>query len=397
MVRFTFSALFLLFAFSLFAQKDMPAGVDEKITEARASLLAAFLNNDQTEAAVWQDSLMLLEDSMHVGLVWDERWLLYYWEGTYGNLFDEIVRFDEVERLALSNKKMPAPDSLFTWLDRVLYEQRFNLYEHISRGFLSEEEKQFALIELDYLLRLNQVEKTTGEWNKRLDAFVRLHSDSRFNPYIRANLYTEGPSAPVQVRKDRGFTLDVLFASGRWQGKELERTLRSPYGFDVGLAYWVRRWNLGLRCTFGWQKLSQSIFQDGFEWPKNDPSVLIVPSLEVGYDIFNNRSFRLFPSACAGFSILKPPGTDEQEDNPQPDYYSDFFFARGFLGAACTADVKLKYFDGYDLGGQKDNSYISARIRVGYNWLNWDNENPQLLGNMFYFAVGINLFSHTVK
>ncbi len=53
--------------------------------------------------------------------------------------------------------------------------------------------------------------------------------------------------------------------------------------------------------------------------------------------------------------------------------------------------------DGYDLAGQTDNSYISARIRVGYNWLNWDNENPQLLGNMFYFAVGINLFSHTIK
>ena len=384
--------IFLFSATSLFAQNDsLPKPVEPKLTEriasARQELLASFLADDPASAGLWRDSLMKLENNSQAALVWDERWLLYFWEEAYGNLFDEVERFDDAERQRLADKQPPPNDSLFVWLDNVLYERRFDMYESISRGFLSEEEKQFALIELDYLLRLNQKEQTSGEWNKRLDAFLKLHPDSRFKAYINANLYTDASAINNRrVRTDRGLGLDLLFASGRWSD-ELERSVRSPYGLDLGLYYWQKRWNFGVRCLFTWQKLSRPVFQNGYEWPKDDPAIFIAPMLEVGYDIVNNQKLKIFPAVGAGVSILKPPGTDEEEDDPPPDYYSDFFFAKGFLSAALTADVKLKLFEMDD----EDISYIGVRLRLGYNRLYLGNENPALQGNMFFFAVGMNL------
>ncbi|MCB9307792.1 MAG: hypothetical protein H6565_14440 [Lewinellaceae bacterium] len=386
---------YLLFFITIHAQSDSIPDSGEQIANARQYLLVALQADDPAEVSLWRDSLLIYEDSARAGLVWDERWLMYYWEGSYGNMFDEVSRFDRAERQRQANMVKPPQDGLFEWLDSVLYAQRYDLYERIGRGFLTEEEKQFALIQLEYLLRLNQQDEE--EWNKRLDNFIRLHPESRFKTYVTDNLYLgTWPRVKYKVRKDRGFTIDLLLSSGRWRG-EMETTLRSPYGFDLGLAYWMNRWNMGLRCTFGWQKLSKPVYQEGFEWPRGDQSILLLPALEFGYDVINGRKLRLFPVATAGIGILKPPGSDEESDNPQPDYYSNFFFAKGYLGVALNADIKLLYFDSYDLKDNTENSHLDIRIRVGYNWLNWDNDNPALGGNMFYFAVGVNLFGHTLQ
>lgn len=395
--HFLFS-LFLLTT-ALQAQQDslsksLAPPVFRRIMETRKELLLAFQNDDPAGAALWRDSLMRLENDKYTALLWDERWLLYYWEDAYGNLFDEVERFDAAERERVAAKIPPPNDSLFEWLDRTLYESRFLVYEKIGRGFLSEEEKQFALLQLDYLLRLNQAEIATGEWNKRLDAFLNLHPESRFKTYIQAHLRTpDAKPESNKIRPDRGFGMDILITSGRWRD-ELERNIRSPYGFDIGIAYWIKRWNIGVRCNFSWQKLERSIYQNSYEWPKNDPSSLIMPELELGYDFLNNQKIRVFPSVIGGISILKPPGADETEEEPLPEYYSDFYFVKGFLGASLTADVKIRNFA--DPTEWKSNkSYLGARIRIGYNWLNWESDNPALNGDLFYFAIGINLFGHS--
>lgn len=388
---------FLLISTAIAAQTDSLPAIGQRIADARLQLLVSLQANDLSESALWRDSLLRFGDTDHAGLVWDEQWLLYFWEGTYGNLFDEVVRFDETERQRLADKVQPPKDHLFEWLDSAVYDRRFELYENIGRGFLTEEEKQFALIELDYLLRLNQQEQASGEWKNRLEAFLKRYPESRFQNYIRSNLYNESVTGKsYQSDPNRGFTIDLLFASGRWRNN-LETTMGSPYGFDLGISYWQRRWSLGLRCTFGWEKLSRPVFQDGFEWPKDDPTVLIIPSLEIGYDILNNQKIRLFPAIGAGISILKPPGTTEETDNPPPDYYSNFFYAKGCWGGSLNADIKLKNFDVYDTKNAPDNSNLCIRLRVGYNRLFWGKENPALQGDMFFFAVGVNIFGHVLR
>ena len=215
MAKRLYFLILLLYSGFAAAQSDSIPSMGHRIAYARQQLLVAFLADDPAEASLWRDSLMQFEDSSRVGLVWDERWLLYYWEGAYGNLFDEAVRMDEATRQQLADKLPPPSDSLFKCLDRTLFEKRFALYESIGRGFLSEEEKQFSLIELDYLLRLNQQERNSGEWNNRLRAFLNRYPESRFQQYIKENLLDENTPASYKVLKDRGFTFDVLFLSGR--------------------------------------------------------------------------------------------------------------------------------------------------------------------------------------
>ena len=70
----------------------------EQIATARKELLVSFQNDDPASASLWMDSLARLEDDFFAGLLWDERWLLYFWLEAYGSVFDEAARFDENAR-----------------------------------------------------------------------------------------------------------------------------------------------------------------------------------------------------------------------------------------------------------------------------------------------------------
>lgn len=116
----------------------------EQIAAARQALKTSFLDNDPAAATLWMDSLARLEDDVFTGLVWDERWLLYYWLETYGNLTDEAANFDASERERSTWKIQPPRDSLFETIDAALYDKRYDLFTQISRSFLNEEERAFA-------------------------------------------------------------------------------------------------------------------------------------------------------------------------------------------------------------------------------------------------------------
>lgn len=64
------------------------------IANARKELIISFQQDDPAGTSLWMDSLARLEDEVYAGLLWDERWLLYFWLEAYGSVFDEAARFD---------------------------------------------------------------------------------------------------------------------------------------------------------------------------------------------------------------------------------------------------------------------------------------------------------------
>ncbi len=349
-----------------------------RIAAARQELRMAFAADDPAAAALWLDSLARLEDNTYAGLVWDERWLFYFWEEAYGNMFDEVIRFDAAERERQAYKIPPAADSLFETLDRTLYERRFDLFNRLQQALLNEEEKAFCVLQLDYLLRLNKDEK---EWAARLDAFLRRYPDSRFADYVRS-------VRPV-IRKpgQRGFGFSLGYANGDWTGN-LDRTLSGLHALEVGIYVWRKGWHFDLRSIAGSPALTRQVVHNGFQWLKGDGTEFKNVGLEIGRDLLDNNRLRITPSVGVYVGSLSPAPPLVGEN---PEYYSEFYFIDGHLMAAVTADLKLFQGDG-NLRGLGKGTFHGLRLRVGYDWLRLGRRNPALGGNLFSFTFGYQIF-----
>ncbi|MFN0175191.1 MAG: hypothetical protein ACKVU0_11125 [Saprospiraceae bacterium] len=357
----------------------------EKIAESRRELLVSFLIDDLAGTGLWMDSLARLEDENYAGLIWDERWMLYFWTEAYGTLLEEVSGFDANQRALQAWKTQPLKDSLFEWVDFSLNEKRFDIFSSIRKAFLNEEEKAFTTLLLEYLLRLNTNEE---EWAERLEAFENHYPSSRFLGFVRSIK----PTILKPTNKAFGVSGGLLI--GNWRG-DIERTLESPYTFNFDAYYWTERWNFLFDGSFGGPRLSRDLFVGNEVWPEDDPTNFFTFGLSLGYDVVNVPKLRIFPSVGAGVGFLKPP-TPEEDEDPLPEYYDDFNFTEFHLAAAITADIKLFQKNYHDWNMPKG-SYHGIRLKFGWNGLNFGKKNADLQGEMLYFAVHYNLFAYLAK
>lgn len=377
--------LFSLFVFQtpLTAQQDViiESSKTSLIRKARLQLDTAFLYDDLPTASLWMDSLTQMEDENYVGLVWDEQWLLYYWSGLFSNVLDEASRYDADKRQQQSWKTQPPNDSLFDHLDRTLLARQYNIFAEIERAFLNEEEKAFATLLLEYLLRTNT---DRVEWNTKIENFLKKYPSSRFSTYLRSikpHISKAGKSA---------FGLFVTFKNGQWLG-EMERTARPLNSLEFGLSYWRNRFNCQLALSVGSSRLDRDVFEGGFVWPKGETYASTMFYLEAGYDVINKPKIRIFPTIGGGFNGFRPT-TPEDDEDPNPDYYELFRYPAGHLQAVLNVDLKWRTYN-TGLNGIPGGSYHGPRIRVGYQWTNRGRQNPALGGNLFFLAVGYSLFT----
>lgn len=351
------------------------------IAAARLQLDTAFRYDDLISAGMWMDSLTRLEDDAQVALVWDERWLLYFWSGALSNALDEASRYDADERIRQSYKNQPPNDSLFEHLDRTLLERRYQLFADIRQAFLNGEEKAFATLLLEYLLRLNGDRQ---EWATKIENFLTKYPKSRFATYLRS----VKPYIP-KPRKD-ALGLFVTFRHGEWSD-QLERSLRPLNGLEFGLYYWRKRMNYQVTLAVGSSKLDRDVLHRGFFWQKKDPYSATFFHAEIGYDVLDQARLRLFPSIGVGGNWVRPP-TPDDGDEPLPDYYDNFLFSSGHLLAVLNIDLKpFPRHPNNDASGMPRGSYSGPRLRVGYQWMNLGEKNSALRGNQFFVAVGYNL------
>ncbi|MBN8677893.1 MAG: hypothetical protein J0M29_06685 [Chitinophagales bacterium] len=352
----------------------------QKIADSRQELISSFLLDDPAGAGLWMDSLTRLEDAQYAGLIWDERWLLYYWTESYGTLLAEVTTFNEDERALQSWKIQPPKDSLFDYIDIALNERKYDIFGSIRTAFLNEEEKAFTTLLLEYLLRMNHDEE---EWASRLQSFEVHYPASRFKPFVH--------SIKPAIMKPSKHALGISggFCLGNWSD-QLERNLGIPYAMQFDLYYWTKRWNVLFDATFAGPYIRRDIVSNGDIWPKDDPTTFVSLGLNLGYDLINRPKIRVFPSVGAGLGILKPTEPDEDEE-PLPLYYDNFYFTEFHLAAALTADVKLFTKDNRDWNTPKG-SYHGIRLKLGWNGLNFGNRNEYLRGELFYLAVHYNLF-----
>lgn len=369
-------------AFGAHSQTDSLPSQSTLIAEGRKALRQAFFDDLRPDVQFWMDSLRRLEDDQYLALYWDERWLLYLWLENYTPLFSEVSAFTAAQEELNLYKAPPPADSLFDQLDDRLYENQAYLFDQIRKGWLSSEERAFASLLTDFLLRLSISEDQTKAFDAQLDSFLVKFPRSRFRSFIRLKMY----NSPQP--DDWALGLDLLFLHGTWSG-DLERNLNPLFGADLGFCYWKKGWSVYFRFAIGAQKLTRDIVQNGFVWQKDESSTFLSLDIEGGYDLLNRSKIRIMPTIGGGFSSIHPP---ENEEDPNPDYYNNFKFNGGHLMAALQADIKFSPGK-----GNVPTTYHGVRVRLGYRWLNLSDGNPNMHGNMLFFAVGYSIFGRQAR
>ena len=370
-------------AASTTGQTDSLPSKAKNIATCRLELLQSLRQDNRLDAQFWLDSLRTLEDETWLALQWDERWLFYFWLENYAPLLDEVAVFTDSVEQRTYYKYPPPNDSLFEWLDAQLFRDRAQIFAQVKHAWISGEERAFSALLLDFLLRISSGKRETAAFDARLDSFLTEYPNSRFAGFMRSKMYAIKPAGRWAIG------VDALFLQGIWSGN-LERNLKTCYGGDFAVAYWQNHWTAALRFGIGGQKLLRPVESKGYTWPSDDPSTFLDIELEFGYDVYDKRRLRIFPTIGGGFSSVFPPEGDEED--PNPDYYDNFKFPGAHLTAAAQADVKFPMGN-----GNVASSYHGVRVRVGYHWLNLGRRNPAMQGNMFFFAVGYTIFGRQPK
>ncbi|MCC6412256.1 MAG: hypothetical protein IT270_11395 [Saprospiraceae bacterium] len=391
-----FSFLLLLLTAPVLAAQESDSSKVASIKQTRHLLITSMLANDPVECVVLMDSLYRLEDSTHAAIDWDERWLLYYWLGNYGNLLGEVADFDSIRTLQRQRKIAPPTDSLFATIDGLVYPLRFDLFQEIHRAFLTESEKAMATMTLEYLLQLDEQEEN---WGLKPANFRVVYPNSRFENFAvflqEVTAYTLAPTSGFPTTYKRSgkptwaLQFDGALYGGYWRG-ELDRTLNSSYGLDLGATYWKNRHNIGWRISFGGQKLQRDLYEGNEVWPREAESNLTITGFEYGFDIVNNTRLKLMPAVGYNVSFLFPPVPDE-DDTSAPIYSDDFRYSEFHPSFSLTLDLKNQKTGAEKI---KTSHFHGFRLRGGLRWMNYGKDNESLDGYMFFFSLGYGIFTY---
>jgi hypothetical protein len=381
MNRYLFTLALYLGFYDAWSQDSMRIS----LPQARFQLQEAFQNDDPARVGLWMDSLVRMSTDLQVALSWDERWLLYYWTESYGNLFEEVADFTEKKRAMESWKRQPPKDSLFEVIDRYIYKERHRYFNSIQTAFLNAEEKAFAVLQLEYLLRLNaDDEKGTAS---KIDVFSQKFPASRFNDYLRS-------IRPVIYKQSNsGFHFSGGLISASLRGN-LDYNFRQAWGGDFTLGYWKKRWNALCDVAILGSKVKRDLYYQNDLWPRDEPVTAFMIGVQGGYDLINNGKLRFFPTIGLNFRGWGPSEPDEEED-PNPPYYANFNDNSLNGVFALNADVKLKTQKKADAEAGKG-SYHGFRIKVGLQQRIKSPSWNQLDGNLFFFALHYNFFAYKI-
>ncbi len=175
------------------AQKNdgRPAPAHSKsldISRSRNLLLDKFLEKDQLSVMLELDRILMLEDNDYIALYPVEYWLLSYWLKDYEVILASCkgLRLDSLTKDKQTIRIPPSQDYLGPKLVEKLSASKELLVKEIAASTLSEEEKLFLRLNLDYLLPGDATpEAQQQRLNELSDHFLAKYPGSDYASFVK--------------------------------------------------------------------------------------------------------------------------------------------------------------------------------------------------------------------
>jgi len=190
----------------------------------------------------------------------------------------------------------PGKDALYLKLDEILSIEHDRFTEELHSSELNGDQLKVIEIFLDVYSK-DLIEEITQETvNSKCDSFLAKYPDSAYSEFIRNEIRN------VWVLGNWGFGFD--FDGGyNTRDKDLGDLFNDGVGFNFSLyatyKKTVLRFNLGVVSM----NSAHDFVQNG-EWEKGDHFNYTVYGMELGYELFESRKFKLEPHLFGGGSQI---------------------------------------------------------------------------------------------
>jgi hypothetical protein len=359
------------------------------ISKGRKLLVDKFNVGDWKKVKAVKDYLTSDDiDDNYLALYPFEESMILYWIEDYDELILHIQNTHLLHRKYFSKKILPNRD----WLSNLLLIESRNekdkLELNILESNLNEENKDFLMLYLSYLLEdENYTGTTQNDVNNMSDQFLTTYPESIFATLISTDIRQK------YIRADWGFGIELFSGFGILTGdvtNYFEDNIGIGWSFDI--AY--QAYELYLRNYFGFTNNKVDIPIPSGIYKKNTTSQITGFEASLGYDVFENKKFKLTPFiGIAGIGISKY-SNDDDESPLEKEIRTEFSktLALGF-----NLDYKIAPPYITKEAGDLITDYIFIRFRYTYNRSDMSNRYYDANGNMHYFTIGVGSFRRDLK
>lgn len=382
-----FFFLFYLSPFSLLGQTDNLKNEiqhhsdtkDATISKARIMIIENIVKGDKKKVNEILDYLKdTVEDNQSRAFYQIEKYLLYYWF----EKFDFVIKYaldDSINTRYVYSHFYLYKDTLMSKLENELWKSRSQIKIKIQSSDLTNTEKDFLILNINYLLNRSVYRKvyntiTQDTLNKLADDFLISHPNSQFENYVRKNIRY------VYFASNWSTTFEVFSGYGLFTNK-LESYFKNfvPFGWAVDI--YRKNFVLYGRGTLGAGKTKDSIPFNNGTWRKESYTSILIPEITFGYIMMDNELLKFSPFIGISSTSISPT---EKDINKIPEYEDVGLDLTTTYTMGINVDIKLGKWQPI-LG--KPNWFL--RLRYAYNKPNFDWNYSGFNGTFHYVTIGI--------
>lgn len=363
----------------------------DEISKSRRVLLDKFLEKDRIGIILEMDRLMMMDDKDYLSLYPLEFWLLSYWLRDYKPILSSVRERDTD---SLDNKGVikipPQRDYLTAKLLEKSKEERDGMIKGLKEAELSEEEKRFLSMHLDYLLEDHTSRGSDQEkLNQLADNFLNDYPGSEYADFTKKFIRIK------YTVSDDGYVLSFFSGKFLFTGN-LTGYYKQPTLFGLSFEGFRNRWVYQLNLTLGFCKTKKDMPGKNEVWPQGSKALGGNVDLAIGRQIVNNKIFTVAPLAGLGIFGLDP----NTNTNKEPEYKGGGIKTNIAGRVGVVADIKLS---AEELpGGGFYHYYMSSTVpsvRIGYDYILTPLKNNFInySGTVHRIIVGIGIAQRRVK
>ncbi|PKD20225.1 hypothetical protein APR41_14685 [Salegentibacter salinarum] len=356
------------------------------ISKGRLLLADSFLEGDLQKVDEVRNYLLKEVDSEnYIALLPGEQWLISYWTGEFYDVIDSVNYYYTKGSTNYEDKIFPTEDRLYYKLVEKSWNELEKLEEKILTSGLNEEEKDFLLLHLNYMISgqpLNTL--TQDEINKMADLFLEKHPTGKLTDLVKSNIRFRFEAS------NWGFAFDFFMGYAVQNGalsSQFSNGFALGHGFDVE----YKKFSLYLRNYIGFTKTLEEMEVEAVGWQKDMRLIQYLPEASIGYSVVDNNKLKLSPFAGIGGVAFSPTESDIN-NRPELEDSQVGFVTAYTLGA--NLDFKLGWNTGAIFPNNK--TYWFLRCRYGYTMPQMGSY-PGYEGNIHYFNIGIGGVFRAIK
>jgi len=359
------------------------------ISKGRSLLLDKYIEGDLRKTKEIKDYLINeVENNEYAAFYPIEYWLILYWTQEYKELISDINQIDSFKIASFQRKIKPQNDLLFIKVLDNSRESRSFLISSINRSGLNNTNKDFLIMNLDYLLSGKDYPVITQDsLNILADNFLSKYPDSQYAGYTRKYIKYK-----FNLSK-WGFATEFFSGYGIITNN-LPETFGNNVSFGFGFDIYYKHFVFYLRDYIGFSKTKQDVLYSGGVWNKGSQVRVFLPEISLGYVLADNKIFKFAPFAGIAatdigptqYDLIKEPDLEQVELN----FTTTYSFGLNF-------DFKLGRPKIPMVSSGPEHRYWLIRLRYSYNLIQLDNKNYGLNGNMHYLTIGIGGFGSKLK